>query len=109
MANKKGLGVSRKFADGTVHENGTGRFIILNRFEGEDGAPWLEFQWLSGEKEGQAETNKEMNMNASIHKFNTIRKAAGEVPVKHETTHVPQTNLSIVERGRRDLYNVEKK
>lgn len=76
MANRKGLGVSKKYANGTVHETATGRFVVLDRFADEDdekNIPMLEFQWLSGEREGKVETNREMNMAASIHKFQTSR------------------------------------
>ena len=81
MANRKGLNVSKKFAKGTVHETGTGQFGILDRFEGEDGQPWLKFEWLSGDKVGKIETNKESNVNANLHKFITNRKASGEMPI----------------------------
>jgi hypothetical protein len=74
MANRKGLGASKKFANGTIHENGSGRFMILDRFADEDGStPMLEFQWLSGDKERQTEINKEININSSIHKFQVSR------------------------------------
>ena len=81
MANRKGLNVSKKFANGTVHENGTGQFVILDRFEGEDGRPWLKLEWLSGDRVGKIETHKESNVNTSMHKFITIRKASGEMPI----------------------------
>jgi hypothetical protein len=96
MANRKGLGKSKKFANGSIHENGTGRFMILNRYEGEDGQPWLEFEWLSGDKEGTLDSNKEMNMNASIHKFITNKKAAGEIPV--EPVIVDTDHLTIMDK-----------
>lgn len=76
MANRKGLGVSKKYANGTIHETATGKFIVLDRFAEEDddkNTPMLEFQWTSGEKEGKIEVNREMNMAASIHKFQTSR------------------------------------
>jgi hypothetical protein len=74
MANRKGLGASKKFTKGTIHENASGRFMILDRFADEDGStPMLEFQWLSNDKEGQTEINKEINVNSSIHKFQVSR------------------------------------
>lgn len=74
MANRKGLGVSKKYADGTIHENATGQFMVIDRFtEDDDNIPMLEFQWLTGEKEGKTEVNKEANMAASIHKYQTSR------------------------------------
>lgn len=76
MANRKGLGVSKKYANGTIHETATGQFVVLDRFADEDdeqAIPMLEFKWISGEKEGKTETNREMNMAANIHKFQTSR------------------------------------
>jgi hypothetical protein len=76
MANRKGLGVSKKYTKGSVHETASGRFTILDRYADEDddkNIPMLEYQWLSGDKEGQVETNREMNISASIHKFQTSR------------------------------------
>jgi hypothetical protein len=61
VANRKGLGVSKKYANGTIHENATGRFMIIDRFAEEDddkNVPILEFQWISGEKEDKVETNQ---------------------------------------------------
>ncbi|SEN18709.1 hypothetical protein [Paenibacillus sp. OV219] len=76
MANRKGLGVSKKYTKGSVHETATGRFVVLDRFAEEDdekNTPMLELQWLSGDKEGKTEVNREMNMAASIHKFQSSR------------------------------------
>lgn len=76
MANRKGLGVSKKYANGTIHETATGKFIVLDRFVEEDDEnsnAILEFQWMSGDREGKIETNREMNIAANIHKFQTSR------------------------------------
>lgn len=99
MANRKGLGVSKKYANGTVHENGTGQFSILNRYEGEDGNAWLEYEWLTGDKVGQVESNKEININASIHKFIVNKRASGELPVlpPHEQ-RVNTDHVSILDK-----------
>lgn len=70
---KDELGISRKFANGTVHENATGMFMIMDRYLGEDNKPWLKFQWLSGTKVNGIEENKEENVNATLHKFKTTR------------------------------------
>ncbi|KRE33412.1 hypothetical protein [Paenibacillus sp. Soil724D2] len=76
MANRKGLGVSKKYANGTIHETATGKFMVIDRFADEDddsNTAMLEFQWISGEKEGKTEINRESNMAANIHKFQTSR------------------------------------
>lgn len=97
MANKRGLGTSRKFADGTQHENGTGKFEIINRYEGEDGKAWLEFQWLTGDRAGQIDRNSEANVNSAIHKFQITRRAAGkEVDATWETSG-PGSGGSVVD------------
>ncbi|PEL13024.1 hypothetical protein [Bacillus sp. AFS017336] len=70
--NRDDMGISRKFAKGSTHQNATGKFTIMDRFRKEN-ITYLEFQWLSGEKTGEVEVNKEGNMNASIHKFNASR------------------------------------
>lgn len=77
MATERGLKPSKKFANGTVHENGTGKFEILDRFL-EDNIIMLKFKWLNGEFEGQVETNKEVNVNASIWKFKKVRGLVGK-------------------------------
>lgn len=71
--NKEDLRVSRKYATGTIHETATGKFVILDRFKNEEGEITLEFQWLSGEYEGKVDHNKEVNINATIHKFQVSR------------------------------------
>lgn len=76
MANRKGLGTSKKYANGTIHETATGKFMVLDRYAEEDdekNIPMLEYQWISGDKEGKVEQNREMNMAASIHKFATAK------------------------------------
>lgn len=76
MPNREGLGISRKFADGTVHENASGQFRILDRYlEDLDGKQeiMLQFEWITGDNKGQIEVNKEKNINASIHKFKVSR------------------------------------
>lgn len=74
MANREGLGISRKFADGAIHENASGQFKILDRYLDDDGTTvMLKFEWLTGDHEGEIETNKEKNVNASLHKFRVSR------------------------------------
>lgn len=77
------LGKSRKYATGSVHENATGKFQILDRFL-EDGVVMQRFQWLTGEKEGQIEENKEENMNASIYKYEQSRGLLGAIEENKE-------------------------
>jgi hypothetical protein len=72
VPNKDGLGTTRKYADGTIHENASGRFVILDRYL-EDDTIMLKFKWLDGDNEGQIDTNKEKNISASIHKFQVSR------------------------------------
>ncbi|WP_174732070.1 hypothetical protein [Mesobacillus harenae] len=78
MANvpTRGLKKSSKFNKGAVHENGTGKFEILDRYI-EDNIIMLKYKWLSGDLEGDIETNKEVNVNASIWKFKKVRGLIG--------------------------------
>lgn len=71
-----GIKPSKKFANGSVHENGTGKFEILERFL-ENNVVMLKYRWLTGEFEGQEDTNKEVNVNASIWKFQKVRGLVG--------------------------------
>lgn len=81
MAETK-LGKSKKFANGTIHENASGQFLILDRFL-KNNVITLRFEWLTGEKAGTIEENKETNMNASIYKYQVSRGLIdGEEPVK---------------------------
>jgi hypothetical protein len=63
-----GIQPSKKYAVGTVHENGTGKFTILDRYlDQNDGKTiMLKIQWLDT---GDIDVNKEVNINASIWKF----------------------------------------
>lgn len=83
MANKAGLGVSKKFTVGSIHESASGTFNILERYAGDEGQAWLKIEWLSGGKAGQIEDNKEVNVNASIHKFQVSRGRSGETGMTH--------------------------
>lgn len=73
---QRGLKPSKKFANGSVHENGTGKFEILDRYL-DNNIIMLKFKWLTGEFEGDTETNKEVNVNASIWKFKKVRGLTG--------------------------------
>ncbi|MFF2878368.1 hypothetical protein ACFVR2_18815 [Gottfriedia sp. NPDC057991] len=72
MANKDGIGKSKKYANNSIHENASGTFIILDRYKKDDDI-MLKFEWLSGENTGQVDENKEVNINSSIHKFQVSR------------------------------------
>lgn len=98
MANRKGLGVSKKYAKGMVHETATGRFVILDRYADEDdekSIPMLEYKWLTGDREGKVETNREMNIAASIHKYLASR---GRPTIMSESPKTIEDEISFVEK-----------
>ena len=64
---------SKKFALGTIHENGSGVFEIVDRYE-EDGIVYLKCKYVES---GEVITNKEVNVNASIWKFQNVRGLVG--------------------------------
>jgi chaperonin cofactor prefoldin len=80
-----GIKPSKKFANGTIHENGSGQFKILDRYL-ENNIIMLKYQWLSGENEGKTDVNKEINVNASIWKFKKVRGLVGNSQ-KNEGSH----------------------
>jgi signal transduction histidine kinase len=89
MAEKQdGIKPSRKYANGTFHENASGRFQILDRFLGKDGIIYLKIQWVAT---GQIETNKEVNISASIWKY---EKASGKVKPAEDKPPLPEVTLS---------------
>ncbi|MCQ6277382.1 hypothetical protein JMM81_21170 [Bacillus sp. V3B] len=81
-----GLKPSKKFANGTVHENGTGKFEILDRYL-ENNIIMLKYKWLTGEFEGKEEVNKEVNINSSIWKFKKVRGLTGKQQNEPSTTY----------------------
>jgi hypothetical protein len=84
MANRKGLGESKKYSTGSIHENASGQFMIKDRYMDDNDVITLEIEWLSGDKTGEIESNKEVNISASIHKFQVSR--SGRYP------HLPSMN-----------------
>lgn len=80
-----GIKPSKKYANGSIHENGSGQFKILDRYL-ENNIIMLKFQWLSGENEGKIDVNKELNVNASIWKFKKVRGLVGNSQ-KNEWSH----------------------
>jgi predicted RNase H-like nuclease (RuvC/YqgF family) len=95
MTMSEGVGIkpSKKFANGSIHENGTGKFEILDRYL-DNNVIMLKYKWLTGEFEGQEETNKEVNINASIWKFQKVR---GLTPSEREKSDVLETARDIHE------------
>ncbi|WP_108669080.1 hypothetical protein [Peribacillus acanthi] len=90
-----GMKPSKKFANGTIHENGSGRFKVLDRYL-ENNIIMIKYQWLTGENEGKVEVNKEVNVNASIWKFKKVRGLIGnsqehEVRDETNTDHIIET------------------
>jgi hypothetical protein len=84
-----GMKPSKKYALGSIHENGTGRFQILDRFL-EDNVIMLKYEWLTGEFAGKVDSNKESNVNASIWKFKNVR---GLLPSQQQEATVVEEKL----------------
>ncbi|WP_066303949.1 hypothetical protein [Bacillus sp. FJAT-29814] len=95
-----GIKPSKKFANGTIHENASGRFQILDRFL-ENNVIMLKYQWLHS---GEIEVNKEVNINASLWKF---QKSRGLIDSPEYTPHIdavtPADNHELLEQ----LLNLE--
>ncbi|WP_147534569.1 hypothetical protein [Bacillus marasmi] len=85
---QEGIKPSKKYANGTFHENASGRFQILDRFLGKDGVVYLKIQWVAT---GQIETNKEVNISASIWKY---EKATGKIKSVETKPPLPEVTLS---------------
>jgi uncharacterized coiled-coil protein SlyX len=69
--NVEGIKPSKKYANGTIHENASGKFQVLDRFLDEDGKTIIiKIQWI---ETGTVEVNKEVNISASIWKFQKSR------------------------------------
>jgi hypothetical protein len=96
------LGKTRKYKQGTIHENASGKFMIIERFMGEDNRPWLKYQWLSGLNEGKIEENKEENINASLYKFRMSRGLKDPIELKPHEIVTPMDNhekiLELIEK-----------
>lgn len=73
------LGKSKKYANGSVHENASGTFQIIDRYLSSEGIVMLKVEWLTGEKAGQQEENREENINASIYKYEQSRGLLGTI------------------------------
>jgi hypothetical protein len=69
MSNQDGIKPSRKFAKGVIHETASGKFMVLERFL-KDTVLMIKIQWLDT---GVIEENKEVNLSASIYKFQKSR------------------------------------
>lgn len=73
------LGKSKKYANGSIHENASGTFQILDRYLSPEGVVMLKIEWLTGSNAGQIEDNKEENVNASIYKYEQSRGLLGSI------------------------------
>jgi hypothetical protein len=65
MGKNDRINPSRKYANGTEHETASGKFIVLDRYLKHDFI-MLKIQWLES---GLIEEKKEVNISASIYKF----------------------------------------
>lgn len=73
-----GLKESKKYAIGSIHENGGGKFEILERWYDEDSnTVMLKYKY----EDGKIETNKEVNVNASEWKWRKVRGLAGKASI----------------------------
>ena len=76
-----GLKESKKNAIGSIHENGGGKFEILERwFDEETDTIMLKYKYLNN---GEIEINKEANVNASEWKWKKVRGLAGSKAGHH--------------------------
>jgi hypothetical protein len=87
------LGKSKKYANGSIHENATGQFQVVDRFLSNEGIVMLKIEWLTGEKAGQFEENREENINASIYKYEQSRGLLGHIEENNDVVSL------------RDIYN----
>jgi hypothetical protein len=94
------LGKSRKYANGSIHENATGKFQVLDRYLSDEGIVMLKLQWLSGDKEGEIEDNKEENMNASIYKYEQSRGLIGKIEENKDVVTLGDIYEIVVENQR---------
>jgi hypothetical protein len=92
------LGKTRKYKSGSVHENASGKFMILDRYLGDDGRAWLKYQWLNGTKEGQIEDNKEENINASMYKFR-VSRGIKDIDDQDSEVIIPNQIFQLVEEN----------
>lgn len=68
------LGKTRKYFNGSTHEVASGKFKIVDRYLNyTTGKVYLKYEWISGDRKGIVESNKEENINASLYKFRQSR------------------------------------
>lgn len=91
------LGKTRKYIKGSIHENASGQFMILDRYLGNDNKPWLKYQWLSGVNEGKIEENKEENTNASLYKFKVSRGIKDTIEMTAQEVITPNQIFQLVQ------------
>ena len=76
-----GLKDSKKYAIGSIYENGGGKFEISERwFDEETDTIMLKYKFIES---GKVETNKEVNVTASEWKWRKIRGLAGKKEAQH--------------------------
>lgn len=101
----KGLKESKKWSVGSIHENGGGKFEILERWFDEDtNSIMLKYKFLEN---GRVEENKEDNVNSSEWKWKKVRGLTG----KTENQQSGESNYSSLdlEEHIEDMYErVEK-
>lgn len=79
-----GLKESKKYAIGSQHENGGGKFEIVDRwYEEETNTIMLKYKYID---DGRIETNKEANVNASEWKWRKVRGLAGKASLVQTAT-----------------------
>ncbi|WP_097027489.1 hypothetical protein [Clostridium peptidivorans] len=79
-----GLKESKKYAIGSIHENGGGKFEITDRwFDEETDTIMLKYKFLEG---GKVEVNKEANVTASEWKWRKVRGLAGKASLVQTAT-----------------------
>ena len=77
-----GLKESKKWEKGSIHENGGGKFEILDRwFDEESKTIMLKYKF----ENGTVEENKEANVNASEWKWRKVRGLAGRASIEENS------------------------
>lgn len=78
-----GIKPSKKYANGSIHEMGRGRFQILDRYLNTSGEIMLKIQWL---KDGQVEDRPEKNVSAAQWKW---EKTNGYINATNDREPIP--------------------
>jgi hypothetical protein len=94
------LGKSKKYANGSTHENASGSFQVLDRYLSQEGIVMLKIEWLTGDKAGQVEENREENINASIYKYEQSRGLLGNIDPNKEVVKMTDIYEELMENRR---------